>query len=137
MLLQHLGDDPFTVGGDADVALVNGGPLMGGRERLGGVGAAGVADRHLDPAVGEAAADGQPDPAGAAGDERNLPFHTGHVRPPGSSSPVPARSRPRAADELGNQWGAPPTTAVGSNGPDGVGPSPGPRRLATFYHLGL
>ena len=37
VLLQHLGDDPLAVGGHADVALVDGRPLMGGGELLGRV----------------------------------------------------------------------------------------------------
>src|SRR5215204_2606812 len=78
VLLQHLGDDPLAVGGDADVALVDSRPLMGGGELLGRVRAVGVADRHLDPAVGEAGADRQPDPPGASGDERDLSVHAGH-----------------------------------------------------------
>src|SRR5215217_733554 len=84
VLLQHLGDDPLAVGGDADVALVDGRPLVGGGELLGRVRAAGIPDGHLDAALGEPGADRQPDPAGASGDERDLPVHTCHVR----SSPV-------------------------------------------------
>ena len=58
--------------------------LVGGGELLGRVGAAGIPDGHPDAAVGELGADRQPDPAGAAGDERDLTLHTCHVR----SSPV-------------------------------------------------
>src|SRR4029453_3012297 len=81
VLVQDLGDDPLTVGRDPDVALVDGRPLVGGGERLGRVGPMGVADRHLDPTLGEPVADGQPDPAGAAGDERDLTVHAGHEGP--------------------------------------------------------
>jgi hypothetical protein len=52
VLLQHLLDDALAVGGDADVALMDGRALVGGGERLGRVGAVGVADRDPDPAVG-------------------------------------------------------------------------------------
>src|SRR4029453_18021418 len=81
VLLEHLLDDPLTVGRDPDVALMDGRSLVVGGELLGRVGAVGVADGDLDPAVGEAAADGQPDPSGTTGDERNLPFHAGHEGP--------------------------------------------------------
>jgi hypothetical protein len=78
VLLEHLLDDPFAVGGDADVALVDGRPLVGGGERLGRVGPVGVADGHLHPPAGEPGADRQADPAGSAGDERDLTVHAGH-----------------------------------------------------------
>jgi len=78
VLVQDLGDDPLAVGRDTDVALVDGRALMGGGERLGGVGAVGVADRHPGPPFGEPVADRQADPAGAAGDERDLTVHAGH-----------------------------------------------------------
>jgi NAD(P)-dependent dehydrogenase (short-subunit alcohol dehydrogenase family) len=78
-VLQHLVDDPLAVGGDAEVALVDGRSLVRGRELLGRVGAVGVADRDLDPAFGEPGADRQPDPAGTAGDERDLTVHAGHM----------------------------------------------------------
>src|SRR5215211_8586726 len=87
LLVQHLGDHPLAVGGHADVALMDGGPLVGGGELLGRVGAVGVADRDLDPPLGQAGADGQPDPTGATSDERDLPFHAGHQGPPSCRGP--------------------------------------------------
>src|SRR4029453_16897402 len=78
VLVQHLADDPLAVGGHADVALVDGGPLVGGGELLGRVGAVGVADRDLDPPLGQAGAGGHSDPTGTTSDERDLPFHAGH-----------------------------------------------------------
>jgi len=78
--VQDLADDPFTVLVAADVALVDADAMVGVlvRELLGGVGVGRVAGRHLDPAVHQPLADGQPDPADPAGDRRHLPVHVSH-----------------------------------------------------------
>src|SRR5215211_2528513 len=78
VLVQHLPDDPLAVGGNPDVALMDGRALVRGGELLGRVGAVGVADRHPGPPFGEPVADRQADPAGAASHKRDLTVHTGH-----------------------------------------------------------
>jgi hypothetical protein len=79
MLIDNLAQDAPAVTGRADIPLVHGDPLPrvlgghAGHELLRGLVVAPVAGRYLRARIGQLAADGGTDAAGAAGDQRTRP----------------------------------------------------------------
>ena len=85
VLVKHLFGDPDAVVVGADVALVDGGPVIGVllTEALGRLMVAGIPGRDRHAAVDQPFANGQPDTAGSPGDQGDLSGHVSH----GATSP--------------------------------------------------
>jgi hypothetical protein len=80
VLVKHLVGDPDAVVVGADVALVDGCPVIGVllTEALGRLVVAGIAGRDRHAAVDQPFADGQPNTAGSPGDQGDLTSHVSH-----------------------------------------------------------